>query len=155
MKLHASLFFVLLTCFTALTPTAGLADEKIRIQVMSVLACSRKAPSDDRMKELAKVLQKTYPELTCVDLAQTATATIKVGETASLALIDGLEMKITITSVENNVIILKIHPPKVEQITYKSSCGCYFPIVTPYQNKQGRRLIVAIMVKQCDSAPPK
>ena len=50
------------------------------------------------------------------------------------------------TADKDNRVQLKISLPTVAEITYTTTCGKFFPIVTRYQTKDRERLIIAIMV---------
>ena len=53
---------------------------------------------------------------------------------------------------------MKITPPQMGDITYTTTCGKFFPIITPFRNKNNELLIIAVCIqpmrRQVSRSPP-
>jgi hypothetical protein len=126
-------------------------DEPVRVTVVVVLATTANNKVDPALVDLAKAVQAHDGKLTGFRVEVTEAKSIAVGESASFALVEKQELKVTVTRPKgaDGKIALTLKAPKLEKITYGCACDRFFPIATPYRTKNGEVLIVAVMAKPC------
>jgi hypothetical protein len=134
-----------------LSPTACPTDQPVRVTVVIVLATKANKKVDPALVELAKAVQQHDTDLTGFRVYATEEKSIAVGDSATFALIDKQELKVTVTRSKgaDGRVALALKAPEVEKVTYACVCGKFFPIATPYRTKKGEVLIVAVMGKPC------
>lgn len=124
---------------------------KVRISVVVILASEKDATIDKKLKDIAREVQKTYPELKGFRLAKMACKSLEVGKADTFELVDNQKANITIQQAADSMdrIRLKVDPPAMGEVTYSTPCGKFLPILTPIQTKKGERLLIAIRVQPC------
>jgi hypothetical protein len=129
----------------------GGADQKVQVTVIAILATDRNDKVDPRLECIAKEVQKNHPTLTGFQLAQTNKESVAVGKPTKFTLVDREVAEISVRHGANkdDRVSLKVKPPQMGEITYTSTCGKFFPIITRYQTKDKEVLIIAVMVKPC------
>src|SRR5262249_29247607 len=135
------------------TPLALRADEKpIKVTVIAIMASEKNAKIDKELKELAVELKKKDPTWKGFVVERRACESIKIGEKKSFPMPVGTELVVKLREKDDqtNRVSLTITPPTLGEVVYTTCCGKFFPLTTGYVNKDGDRLIVAIMVKPCD-----
>lgn len=141
---------VLWTGWFGAVPTA-VAEEKIRVTVVAILATDQNTVVDPKLVCIAREIQKLAPHLTGFQLAQVTRKALEVDATAKFPLVDKEEAEILVKqgADKENRVSLKVKPPQMGEIVYTSTCGKFFPILTRYQTSTKDRLIIAIMVRPC------
>jgi hypothetical protein len=127
-------------------------DEKqVQVTVIAILATEDNDKVDPRLACIATEVQKKEPKLTGFRLAQTSNESVAVGKVTKFMLVDKEVAEVAVRHGANkdNRVSLKIKPPQMGEITYTSTCGKFFPIVTRYHTKDNERLIIAVMVRPC------
>ena len=126
-------------------------DQPVRVTVVVVLATNANKKVDPALAELAKAVRQHDRTLTGFRVYATEDKSIAVGDSATFALIDEQELKVTVTRAKggDGQIALALKAPAVEKVAYRCVCGKFFPIATPYRTKNGEVLIVAVMGKPC------
>ena len=134
------------------SPTARADDSKIQVIVVAILATDKNTKIDEKLKEIAKEIQKKEPTLTGFAVERCTCKPVKIGEKEEFPLVDE-KIVVVILAEKNekdNKVSLTIKPPTLGDITYTCCCGKYFPVVTRYVTKDNERLIIAVMVKPCN-----
>ncbi|HEV3145870.1 MAG TPA: hypothetical protein VGZ47_18415 [Gemmataceae bacterium] len=126
-------------------------DDKIEITVLAILASEKNNSVDDRLKDVAKEIQKKEPALIGFKEERVTKKSIKIGDKATFPLVDEKEVVVILTERDpkDGRVTVTIKPPTVGDITYICCCGKFFPVITRYVTKADERLIVAVMVKPC------
>jgi hypothetical protein len=126
--------------------------EKIKVSVVAVLAHNRDSNVDSRLKCLAEELRKAVPKLTGFKMGKMSCRSLTVGARETFELVDDQVAVLTLVRAadKGNVIELKLTPPQMGEVTYETSCGCFFPIITKYRTRDTNDvLIVAVRVQSC------
>jgi hypothetical protein len=131
------------------------AEDKVKVTVVAILANNRDNVIDQRLKCIAKEVQKVEPQLTGFQMGQITCKSLTVGKAAKVTLVDleAAEIVVQHGADQDDRVSLKVKAPQMGEIEYTSSCGKFFPIVTRYQTKDKDRLIIAIMVRPCRHEP--
>jgi hypothetical protein len=126
-------------------------DGKIQVTVISILATDKNTEIDEKLKDIAKEIQKKEPTLTGFKVERITIKPVKIGEKESFNVFD--EKTVVVVTLEKNekdgTVSLTIKPPTVGEITYTCCCGKYFPVITRFQTADKSRLIVAVMARPC------
>jgi hypothetical protein len=127
------------------------SDEEVKVTVAAILATERGTDVDPKLECLAREVKKIEPGLTGFRVARATCKSLQVGISYQFPLVDGKTAWVVVQhpADEDNRVSLMVKPPQLGEITYTSTCGKYFPIVTRYQTKDKDRLIVAIMIRSC------
>jgi hypothetical protein len=130
------------------------AEEKVRVSVVVILASEGDKTVDRRLECIAKEVQKMHPKLTGFRMVSISSRSLPVGVEDKFDLVDDQAVSVTVQKAadKNKCIQLKVGPPGLGKITYKTACGKFLPIVTPYRTKAkggGDLLILAIRVQPC------
>lgn len=133
------------------------ADEKkcggakeIKVTVLAILATDQNKEIEKELAAIAKEVQKKEPSLTGFKIHRTGNKSVKIGQKANFQLVEGAELVVLLKEEADHRVSINLKPPTVGKISYSCCCGKYFPVVTRYLTKDGRRLIVAVMVKPCN-----
>jgi hypothetical protein len=128
-------------------------EDPVRVTIVVVLATDAGTKVDPKLADLAAQVRKRDNTLTGFRLAATEAKSIPVGGAHTFELVDGQELKVTVTRQKdaNGRISLMIKPPGLENVTYGCACDKFFPVVTPHRTKDGEVLIVAVMAKPCNA----
>jgi hypothetical protein len=157
--------FALLAVACGLTlPMGGRADDKkekdkdapVRVTVVAVLATAENNVVDKKLTDLATEVQKLYPDLVGFKLDATVQKSIPVGDSHTFALLEKQELTVTVDKPKDKSgrVGLTVTPPGGEAVSYTCACDKFFPLVTPYKTKDGRKLIVAVGAKPCTGVGP-
>jgi hypothetical protein len=127
------------------------AEDKVKVTVVAILANNRDDVIDQRLKCIAKEVQKVEPQLTGFQMGQITCKSLTVGKAAKVTLVESEAAEIVVQhgADQDDRVSLKVKAPQMGEIEYTSACGKFFPIVTRYQTKDKDRLIIAIMVRSC------
>jgi hypothetical protein len=134
-------------------PTLARADENnIKVTVVAVLASTTDKTIDKELKELAQEMRKKDPTLTGFVVDRSSSQSMKVGEKATFKFMEkqSVEVELREKNAKTNRVSLTITPPTLGEIAYTTCCGKYFPVCTGYQTKDGKKLIIAVMVAPCN-----
>jgi hypothetical protein len=136
--------------FLLLTPACP-TDDPVRVTVVVVLATEANDKVDPALVELAKAVRQHNKDLTGFRVYVTEEKSIAVGDSATFALIEKQELRVTVTRAKgvDGRVALALKAPEVEKVTIRCVCDKFFPIATPYRTKKGEVLIVAVMGKPC------
>jgi hypothetical protein len=133
--------------------TAGhaLAQDKVRVCVVTILASEHDTKIDKRLERIAREVQKTNPRLTGFRLGPMSSQSLAVGVKDEFKLIEDQVASITVEQAadKDNRIRIKVVPPQMGEITYSSGCGKFLPIMTPFRTKEHEQLILAVRVTPC------
>lgn len=134
------------------TPCADDDKNEIKVSVVAILASEQQTKIDPRLEGVAKEIQKLHPQLKGFRLAKMTCKSIPVNTAESFELVGDQSASITILSPadKKDLVRLKITPPTLGEITYKTTCGKFFPIVTRHQTANNESLIVAVRVQPCN-----
>jgi hypothetical protein len=126
-------------------------EPPVRVTVVVVLATKADKKVDPALVELAKAVQSHDKGLTGFRVYATEEKSIAVGDSATIALIEKQELKVTVTRPKgaDGRIALTLTAPGVEKVTYGCACDKFFPIATDYRTKKGEVVVVAVMAKPC------
>jgi len=140
----------LLPAILLLSPACP-TDDPVRVTVVIVLASETDKKVDRALVNLAKAVQNRDPKLVGFRVHATAEKSIAVGASATIALVEKQELKVTVTRPkgEDGRIALTLSAPGVDFVTYGCACDKFFPIATDYRTKKGELVVVAIMAKPC------
>ncbi len=149
-------------CGVAL-PMGGRADDPkkekdapVRVTVVVILATADNNVVDKKLSDLATEVQKKYPDLVGFKLDATVQKSIAVGKSHTFDLLEGQTVSVTIDAPKdkNGRVGLTVSPPGGDAVSYTCTCDKFFPLVTGYKTKDGRKLIVAIGAKPCTGVGP-
>jgi len=145
-------FFIATMIPIAFIPACRAGDEpKISVKVVAVLATSKDAVVDEKLKCLATEVQKKEPTLTGFRLKTCSCKKLSVGDKVNFDLVDDQVAEVSIQQGpgKDDRIGLTVKPPMAGKIVYSSCCEKFFPIITRYETKDGERLIIAVCVHCC------
>lgn len=126
------------------------AGEEVRVSVVAVLATSDSTKVDPLVGAIAEEVRKKYPALTGFRVGRMTALPVPVGKEKTFPLDDDQAAAVAVERGpdKGDRVRLKVKPPQLNDITYTTVRGKYFPIVTPYLTRTGQeRLILAIMVE--------
>jgi hypothetical protein len=130
------------------------ADEKVRVSVVAILASEGDKKVDRQLECIAKEVKKRHPKLNGFRMVSISSRSLPVGVEDTFDLVCDQAVSVTVQKAadKDNCIQLKVGPPLMGKITYKTACGKFLPIVTPYHTNAkggGDLLIIAIRVQPC------
>ena len=127
------------------------AEEEIRVTVIAIIATDKNNEVNAKLKDVAAEVQKVEPGLTGFKIAWQSCKKMKANDKHNFDLVEKQVAEVTVKhgSDNKNKIGISVKPPQGGEITYKTSCGKFFPIITRYQTKDKDRLIIAISVEPC------
>ena len=130
-----------------------LGKGEVRVSVVAILASQSCTEVDPRLACIAKEVQKVHPQLKLKGfrLAKMSCKPVPVRGSETFELVVDQTVAITVLrdADKENKVQLKVTPPTLGEITYRTTCGKFFPIVTGYQTKNGEWLILAVRVQPC------
>jgi hypothetical protein len=132
--------------------TACPPGDEIRVTVVAILACDKSdAKVDPKLVEIAKEIQKKKPKLVCFKMGRLTCVPVEPNKEEKIDLVAGQSAVVTLLQGpdKDNKVRLRVKAPCVGEVTYKTCCGKYFPLVTGYKTKEGKCLIIAIKVQPC------
>lgn len=148
-----------LACLLVLTGAAlpARADDELRISVVAILATDKNDTVDEKVACVAREMKKVDPKLTGFKLVKMVCKDVDVGKKECFELVDGQKTCVTLEKKadKDDRVCLKIQAPKLGEITYMTTCGKFFPVVTRYRTDKGEVLIVAVRVQPCKEAKVK
>ena len=126
-------------------------DDGVGVSVVAVLATDQNDKIDPRIKCVADEVRKLDPTLTGFRIAAHTTKSVPVGgkDDFDLGCDQTLRVAVQQKNDKEDRYRLKISPPQMGDITYTTTCGKFFPVMTPFKNKDGELLIVAVCVRPC------
>lgn len=150
-------FALLLLC--GLARAADPCKEKaqpVRVTVVVILATTENNVVDKKLTALAEEVQKRYPDLAGFKLVETLQKSIPVGESYTFDLPEEQSVKVAIDKPRDKEgqVGLTVTAPGGDAVTYTCACDKFFPLVTGYKTKDGRRLLLAIGGKPCTGKGP-
>jgi hypothetical protein len=130
---------------------AGDGDN-IRVSVLAILATDKNDNIDPKLECIAKEVQKHDPKLTGFRIANMTTKSLPIGGKDDFDLCGDqcLHVAVEKKGDEEGRIQMKITPPQMGDITYTTTCGKFFPVMTPFRNKEGELLIIGVRIKTCN-----
>lgn len=130
-------------------PMAG--HHPIRVTLVVIYASPNNDRVDPRLTTLAGEVKKLEPTLTGFRIATSLQKSIPVGGVMAFDLPDRQVCKVSIDKPKDkaNRVGLSVEPPGLGEITYTCMCDKFFPIVTPFKNTDGERMIITVMAKPC------
>jgi len=134
-------------------PPSLQAGERVKVTLVTILATTRNEDVDKRLKCIADEVRKKEKGLKGFKLVNMKCHSLGTGQTWTIKLgVEGQEALVVVHhgADKENLVELKVKPPKQGDIVYQTVCGKFLPIVTRYHTKgKGDRLIIAVMVKPC------
>jgi hypothetical protein len=129
----------------------GQPDNEVKVSVVAILASETGKEVDARLEGIAKEVRKIHPQMTGFRLAKMTCKSVPVSGAETFELVADQTASITVLKPadKQNRVQLKVTPPTLGEITYTTSCGKFFPIVTRYQTSNRESLIIAIRVQPC------
>src|SRR5262249_17423176 len=120
--------------------------------VVAVLASTESDKVDPRVQCIADEVRKIHPRFKGFRLAVMTCKSLPVQQKTSIELLDKQSVDVTILhgADDQNWVALKVKPPCLGEVEYRSVCGKFFPMVTGWKTEQGERLIVAVRVQPCN-----
>jgi hypothetical protein len=139
--------------------SGSLADDeppsrKVTVSVMAILASKKSDQIDPLLKDIARQIRKKDKELKGFRVGKISCKEVPVQTAETFDLVADQKASIVVlkTADKENRIQLKISPPTVGDITYTTTCGKFFPIMTTYQTPNGESLIIAVRVQPCNKS---
>src|SRR4051794_24238996 len=128
-----------------------LAPGEVRVSVVAILATEKTDRVDPRVECIAREVRKLHPNLKGFRPAKMTCKAVPVGGAETFELVTDQTAAVTVlkTADKDNRVQLKVTPPTLGEITYTTTCGKFFPIVTRYQTRNGEWLILAVRVQPC------
>jgi hypothetical protein len=130
------------------------AQRKVNISVMAILASKTSDQIDPLLKDIAKQIRKKDKELKGFRVGKISCMSVPLQTAETFDLVADQKASIVVLKAadKENKIQLKISPPTVGDITYTTTCGKFFPIMTTYQTPNGESLIIAVRVQPCNKS---
>ena len=144
------LFCAALLCL----PAAARCDDDengVRVTVVGILATDKNDTINPKLEGIAKEVRKLDPKLTGFEIAKMTCKVLTVGGKDDFDLGNDQTLHIVVERKgdEEGRYQLKITPPRMGDITYATTCGKYFPVMTPFRTKDGELLIVGVRIQPC------
>lgn len=157
---HMSLLAMVLVVLSGAAGASGLEkdcqgggkDEKnVKVTLVVILASYDSNKVHPKLKDIAKEVRRRCKKLKGFKLELMTCRSMPANKKETFQLVENQVAYVVIRhgANKNNRVSLSVDPPKTGKITYRSVCGKFFPIVTPYHTKSGERLILAIRVQPC------
>jgi hypothetical protein len=132
----------------------GKADaEKMKIQVVAILASTQHSKIDPKLTKFAEEVQRKEKKLTGFQIGHMDIDSIPFNETKEFRLVDKETVEVTANKKldDNGVetVTITVKPPGLTQMSYNCVCGKFFSMVTNYKTKEGELLIIAIEASPC------
>lgn len=136
----------------AATAVAEDPPKNVSVSVVAILASKTSDEIDPRLKDIAKEIRKKNIDFKGFRVGKITCKSIPVNAAEAFELVADQKASIIVLKPadRDNRIQLKISPPKVGDITYTTTCGKFFPIMTTYQTPNGESLIIAVRVQPCN-----
>ena len=141
-----------LACWPSAVGSACAPGDDVRVTVVAILACDKNdGKVDPKLAEIAKEIQKKKPKLVGFKMGKQTCKAVEVNKEEKIELVEGQSAVVTLLQgpEKDNRVRLRVKAPGVGDVTYKTCCGKYFPLVTGYKTKDGKCLIIAIRVQPC------
>jgi hypothetical protein len=138
-------------------------DKSFKIVVAAILASEKSDYVDPRLKCLPDTVKVTEPQLKGFRVAGHTHRTLAFDQSWAFPLVDDQVVRISVEKApkdekspqdkekaakDRERVALRIKPPQMGEIFYvQSTCGKFFPVITPYLTKDKERLIIAIGIK--------
>lgn len=144
------LLLLVLSSFAAPAPLR--AEDEVRVSVVAILCSKQDEPKvDRRLRQLADHLQRKEPSWNCFEVERTNEEWIAIGTSKSFTLVDDCEAIVTFKERDSRgCITLLLHAPTLAEISYNCCCDKYFPVITGYETKDKKRLVIAVMSHSCN-----
>src|SRR5262245_7484159 len=150
---YLNLFSTVLLLLGAPTAARSQPDRDVKISVVAILASeTAKRDVDPRLEDIAKEVEKKLPKMKRFRLAKMTCKSVPLNLAESFELAADQSATITVLKPadKDNRVQLKVTPPTLGEITYTTTCGKFFPIVTRYQSANKEWLIIAVRVQPCN-----
>jgi hypothetical protein len=143
-----------LACLLAAVPLAAeppqAQPEPVKLSVVAICAHNRDENVDPRLKCMAEEIRKAVPQLTGFKVGKMYCKPVPVGTRETFKLVDDQEVVLTVVPGANKGDLqIKVTPPQMGEVTYETSCGNFFTIITKYRTKKNEVLILAVRVQPC------
>lgn len=144
--------FVVAIAAAPLGAVVAADGDNIRVSVVAILATDKNDKIDPKLECMAKEVQKHDPKLTGFRIGKMTTKSLSIGSKDDFALCGEQCLHVTVEKKgdEEGRIQMKITPPQMGDITYTTTCGKFFPVITPFRNKDGELLIIGVRIQPCD-----
>jgi hypothetical protein len=139
--------------FVGLPLVAFAGDgDNIRVSVLAILATDKNGKINPKLECIVKEVQKHDSKLTGFRIANMTTKSLAIGgkDDFDLCAEQCLHVVVEKKGDEEGRIQMKITPPQMGDITYTTTCGKFFPVMTPYRNKDGELLIIGVRIQPCN-----
>lgn len=133
-------------------PCVPCDDEgRVHVTVVAILATDRNDKVDDRLKCIAREVRKEDDKLTGFQLATQSCEAIPLGGKKCFPLVDDLEACVEATQCKEKPdrVCLRVTVPRLGRVKYTSACGKFLPMMTGYETKDKKVLLLAVMVNPC------
>ena len=140
---------LLLANVVAAQPPRRDEPHPVRVEIVIIAASTTDTSIDDRLKEIAPVIQKSNPNLIGFKVVEGQNKKVRVGDTGTFKL-DGDEefsVKVDRGRDKDGSIGLTVSPPGAGEISYSCTSGKYVPFVTDVTTKTGEKILVAVMAR--------
>ena len=131
---------------------AVAGDDSVRVSVVAILATEKNDKIDPKLECMAKEVQKHDPKLTGFRIVKMTTKSLPMGgkDDFELCAEQCLHVVVEKKGDEEGRFQMKITPPRMGDITYTTTCGKFFSIITPFRDKEDELLIVGVRILACD-----
>ncbi len=131
---------------------AAADDHSVRVSVVAILATDKNDKIDPKLEGVAKEVQKHDPKLTGFRISKMTTKALTIGGKEDFELCGEECLHVVVEKKGDEVgrFQMKITPPRMGDVTYTTTCGKFFPVMTPYRNKDGELLIIGVRIQPCD-----
>jgi hypothetical protein len=113
-------------------------EAKVKVTVVVILASERCQFIDPRLKKVAAELQKSNPNLTGFNLVSMTDMSLAPEAKGSILCVEGEKVEVLLhhCADKDNKVCLTVTAPLQDELMYRTVCGKFLPIVTPYQTKE-------------------
>ena len=126
--------------------------KKVRVSVIVVLASEKDPTTDKKLECIARETRKLHPKLMGFKSVSLSCKSLEVNAAEKFDLVEDEQASITVLRAadKKDRVRLKVGPPLMDEITYSTPCGKFLPILTPYRNKNGEYVLIAVRVQPCN-----
>lgn len=137
--------------FSLAGSACGPKPANVKVTVVVILASEEGTTVDKRLTHIAAEIKKLKPELKSFELKSMIDRSVPPGDKVRFDLVDDQKVLIVVKhgADDSNKVGLAVTAPNQGEIVYSTVCGKFLPIVTRYETKMKRRLILAIRVQPC------
>ncbi len=127
-------------------------SKEVKVTVVVILASEKGDQVDRQLKNIAEEVRSANPSFKSFKFKHMESRSLAPEEKSTFELVDNQKALVIVKhgADKEDKVGLAITPPGQGEIIYRSVCGKFLPIITPYQTRDNERLILAVRVQPCN-----